>query len=154
MHVQGPISLLTLSPLLPLLYSLPPSSPLFILSSSFTSLILYYLTSLPPTLAAHARGARQLPFSTWLGHTVHPLSAAAVTAGGSPSALTCAGLAGTMLGPPLAGWLFDTTGDYYLAFGSAACMMLLGAVVMSLPLRCFGGDSAVAVPLGAAGRRP
>ena len=49
---------------------------------------------------------------------------------------------GTMLGPPLAGFLFDRSGEYYLSFGCAAGMMVLGAATMCLPLRCFGGDGA------------
>ena len=66
---------------------------------------------------------------------------------------------GTMLGPPLAGFLFDRSGEYYLSFGCAAGMMVLGAATMCLPLRCFGGDGAgpAAAPLRepvAAGGKP
>jgi MFS family permease len=57
----------------------------------------------------------------------------------STMGFTCLGL-GVTFGPPLAGWMFDQRGDYYLSFGFAAAAMMGGAAVMSAPLRVFGGE--------------
>ncbi len=45
---------------------------------------------------------------------------------------------GVTLGPPFAGWLFDVSGEYYYSFGFAAIAMGAGAVVLLLPMSCFG----------------
>ena len=53
---------------------------------------------------------------------------------------TCVGL-GVTFGPPLAGWMFDVRGDYFVSFGFAAGMMALGVALMVAPLRAFGGET-------------
>lgn len=59
---------------------------------------------------------------------------------------------GVALGPPLAGWMFDRSGDYSYSFAFAGGSLLLGALTLGLPLRCFGDTLSKAPPKDVAER--
>ena len=59
----------------------------------------------------------------------------------STAAFSCMGT-GVMFGPPVAGFLFDRRGDYFLSFALASAMMWAGALVLMTPQRLWGSGQA------------